>query len=498
MIMKMQEFRQLGIVVLSLFEIVRITGGNSAPEFQPTVYPFTDHFSEGSATPPGTTLHTFTVIDPDGGTYSMSYEYTPASSVDMFTITADTGAGTYTVALRSGETFDYETRSSYEIKATAFDGVLSSTALVAIQIDDVGEAPTLNPETPVQTFTIDESTTGTLIGHPNFTIQDLDLLETHVYAIHAGIGTGEDFIHINPTNGTINLKKDYDREGVGVNASVFVQIDVIDKFGLSATTTFSVIVNDVNDNWPVYNETSVSISVSSSTAIGTTLATLAAVDSDAASPNNDITFNVDSSDTGTYFEMVGDELKLKIHFDVSDGTTGLSFNVYAVDGGTPARSATATVSVNLPTSTASTTSTVYPPVGYSWLDDNNNVLLLAMIALLAALFSGYCCLMCWRWHTFGQCLPNKCPTGPECGTYFERCCICIKKERPTDSRSVRGASAISFSLMDDRATPMHIDASPFIIGKKVIPRVHAPVETQLQKKPKADLSSNHGKWTQGY
>ena len=29
MIMKMQELRQLGIVVLSLFEIVRITGGES-------------------------------------------------------------------------------------------------------------------------------------------------------------------------------------------------------------------------------------------------------------------------------------------------------------------------------------------------------------------------------------------------------------------------------------------------------------------------------------
>ena len=70
----------------------------------------------------------------------------------------DSGGGTYTVTLASGKTLNYETVSSYEIKASAFDGGLTTTAVITVQINDVGEAPTLNPDTPVQTFTIDEST----------------------------------------------------------------------------------------------------------------------------------------------------------------------------------------------------------------------------------------------------------------------------------------------------------------------------------------------------
>ena len=62
------------------------------------------------------------------------------------------------MTLASGKTFDYETQNSYGITARAFDGVASATALITVEIDDVGEAPTLNPDTPVQTFTIDENT----------------------------------------------------------------------------------------------------------------------------------------------------------------------------------------------------------------------------------------------------------------------------------------------------------------------------------------------------
>ena len=149
---------------------------------------------------------------------------------------------------------------------------------------------------------------------------------------------------------------------MGAPASVWLQIDIIDKFGLSATTTYSVVVNDVNDNIPVANETSISISVDTNVAIGTTLGVIGASDADATSPNNAVTMNVDTSSVGGYFEMVGFELKLKTQFDVADGTTGLSFAVYAVDGGTPSMSATTSVTLNLPTSTSTTTTTLIPPL----------------------------------------------------------------------------------------------------------------------------------------
>ena len=80
--------------------------------------------------------------------------------LQTFILAADVGAGTYTVTLAPGKEFDYETVNSYTITARAFDGVDSATAKITVEIDDVGEAPTLVPDTPVQTFTIDEDTVG--------------------------------------------------------------------------------------------------------------------------------------------------------------------------------------------------------------------------------------------------------------------------------------------------------------------------------------------------
>ena len=69
--------------------------GNSAPVFDASAYspgyPYTAYFDEGTGTASGTTLHVFTVTDPEGQPYSMSYSYTPTGSEEMFTITGNTG-----------------------------------------------------------------------------------------------------------------------------------------------------------------------------------------------------------------------------------------------------------------------------------------------------------------------------------------------------------------------------------------------------------------------
>ena len=79
--------RQPKTVVIDLFQFV----GNSAPVFDasayPPGYPHTAYFDEGTATASGTTIHTFTVTDPEGQPFSMSYSYSPFGSEEMFTIT---------------------------------------------------------------------------------------------------------------------------------------------------------------------------------------------------------------------------------------------------------------------------------------------------------------------------------------------------------------------------------------------------------------------------
>ena len=56
------------------------------------------------------------------------------------------------IALRPDKSFDYETLTSYQMIVTATDGVATSPTNVTFKIfiDDVNEAPYLNPPTSVQ------------------------------------------------------------------------------------------------------------------------------------------------------------------------------------------------------------------------------------------------------------------------------------------------------------------------------------------------------------
>ena len=61
------------------------------------------------------------------------------------------------VTLKPNEEFDYETQDTYKIYAKSYDGTNSATVLLTIQVTDVGEAPTMNPNTTEQYFAIEEN-----------------------------------------------------------------------------------------------------------------------------------------------------------------------------------------------------------------------------------------------------------------------------------------------------------------------------------------------------
>jgi hypothetical protein len=75
----------------------------------------------------------------------------------LFQETVTATARKAVVTLKPNEEFDYETLDTYKIYAKASDGTNTATGLLTIQVRDVGEAPTMNPNTTEQYFTIEEN-----------------------------------------------------------------------------------------------------------------------------------------------------------------------------------------------------------------------------------------------------------------------------------------------------------------------------------------------------
>ncbi|XP_053382320.1 protocadherin Fat 1-like isoform X2 [Mercenaria mercenaria] len=415
----------------------------SEPYFTTSTYPVTVLANESTMTPGGTILHQFIAKDDEAGVVPfLDFTFDPASGVNMFDIT-ETVTSTErnaVVSLKLNEEFNYEGQDTYKIYATASDGVNSASVLLTIQVVDIGEAPNMNPNTTSQSFIIEENAAGTVIGSPSFTIEDLDNIEVHTWAITGGNGTN--YVSINANNGTITLKSDYDRDDTSNAEDIYVDVSVTDKYGLSVTTTYLISITDRNDNIPVCSPSTYNFNVTRTTAIGTVLASLTCTDADISSPNNQITYAFQTGDPmSEYFNISGSDIVSSYILDFEYGGGPYTVFVYAADGGNEPTTGTATLSFTIPEATTlPPTTTNVPNPSYDALSsDNSLTMLLITTAFIAACVSGYVLILCWRWNTFGQCLPKQCPDRSDC----RKCCTCcpgddIEKAMIVDSKVPSG------------------------------------------------------------
>ncbi|KAK3576927.1 hypothetical protein CHS0354_017604 [Potamilus streckersoni] len=184
-----------------------------------------------------------------------------------------------------------------------------------------------------------------------------------------------------------------------------VEIKVTDKYGLSAMATYSITFTDINDISPVF-ASNYALIAGVNTTVNTSFVTVSATDGDATSPNNEITYSIDTTFTGgEYFEFYGSNIYLRYLIDVEYGSQW-TFRILAIDGGSPAYTATTTVSMSIYSSTTTTTTTE-PPPGYSWFSDNwLNVLMFVLAGFVLGVLIGYTCCMCWCYNTYRKCLPD--------------------------------------------------------------------------------------------
>ena len=163
---------------------------------------------------------------------------------------------------------------------------------------------------------------------------------------------------IDPVSGVVRTASvlDYD-----TTPSYELEITATDNAGdatgaRSATFTLTVNLNDVNDNYPRFEDgaggtvTQYTTDIQENIGDSGTVTTIHAVDDDGTSPNSDVTFSIDSGDgssqfaidatTGVITTAVGQTIDYEIK-------TSYALVIKAADGGTPSLSSYISLTINI-------------------------------------------------------------------------------------------------------------------------------------------------------
>ena len=204
---------------------------------------------------------------------------------------------------------DFETTAFYSFTVEASDGDMSSTVLVNVTVTDVNELP------PV----FDNITSPVLIP------EDTPVNET-VLVLSADDPDGDSMVEffivednssdsfiLQTDTGNLILAKSLDRESNDTFQLGIVAVDTGILPRLTSTTQLTIVVEDVNDNDPMFLQTNYNVTIPENTSIGTTIVELTAVDEDIGTNGvlyyTIISGNIDSrfgvSSTGEIFVQGG-------------------------------------------------------------------------------------------------------------------------------------------------------------------------------------------------
>ena len=257
----------------------------------------------------------------------------------LFFINASTGG------IFLNGTLDYESNTSHTIVVTATnpDGLQSTSHSIVIRVTDENDnSPIFSPDSYTATVA-ENSAVGTFVVNVSATDADSGMLGVVHYSIVGG--NDDSLFSIAAICGTIIVNGDIDREPID-NLNLMVRATDLGSTPRSTETVVTINVSDFNDNIPVFNSPQYMMNISESAEILSFVLTVVATDTDATSPNNQITYSLTGSDSG-YFSIAqnGDiTLTSEIDFETQEVH---SFFALAVDGGDPSLTGTAEVVITV-------------------------------------------------------------------------------------------------------------------------------------------------------
>ncbi|HET6425430.1 MAG TPA: cadherin domain-containing protein, partial [Planctomycetaceae bacterium] len=300
----------------------------------PVVNPVTLSVNENSAN--GTVVGAALASDPDAG-QTLTYAITGGNTSNAFAINPTTGV----ITVNNAAALNFESLSTFNLTVTATDNgnpVRSSAATVTVNVLNVNESPTVT----TAAFTISEnSPSGQVIG--TVAASDPDVGQTRTFAITGG-NTNSAFA-INPATGVIT-----------VSNSAALNFETTPLFNLSVTATdngtpalsssatVSVQLTNVNEAPMVSSAT---LAVNENSTSGTVVGTVTATDPDAGQTR---AFAITGGNTNNAFTINSSTGVLTVNNAAAlnfETAPSFSLTITVTDNGSPVRSGSAGVTVNV-------------------------------------------------------------------------------------------------------------------------------------------------------
>lgn len=251
--------------------------------------------------PAGALVATLTAVDPDPG------------DSHTFSLVSGTGSadnGSFSIEgnlLKTRLSFDFETKSSYNIRLRAADsGGLTYERRFTISVIDLNEAPT---NIHLSSAAVDENQPpGALVG--SLTTSDPDANDSHSYELVSGAGDSHnDLFVIDGESLLSNAVFDYEAQ-----ASYSIRLRSTDSGGLWVEKSFAITINDLNEHPPADILLSAE-SIEENRPAGSLLATLSTQDLDAVDTHTYALVSGPGGADNAAFVIQGNQLKTAHSFD---------------------------------------------------------------------------------------------------------------------------------------------------------------------------------------
>jgi len=250
------------------------------------------------------------------------------------------------ILVLTGE-IDYERVQTYYITVTASNpgtniAVSTNTTIQIQNVDD--NTPVITGEPYILNVT-ENTSIGTLVTTITATDSDLGVHGEIQYTIISG-NTGNSFT-INSVTGVLTVRNHIDRETVPFYS---LQVQASDKGTPQvrmAATAVAITVTDLNDNGPIFNPDVYYVDIKENLAVRTNIVYLLANDADQPnSLNAFILYSITSGNTGNAFSIDNEYIQINNTLDF-EMTSFYSLVVEGKDSGSPAMSASATISITV-------------------------------------------------------------------------------------------------------------------------------------------------------
>ena len=240
--------------------------------------------------------------------------------------------------LSVAQNIDYETQQSYNfsVSARTSDNTNEGTASVVVNVLDVNDNAPVFPAVLYHILAFENTTVGNSITSLRATDEDSGTNGDIVYSIIGDQGT----FNITADQGTVILAQSLDREAVQ-SYNVFVQATdggVPQQHGM---TELSIIVGDVNDNPPIFDQSAYTTTIPFDSQAGDKVFTVVAKDIDSGK-NADIQYTITGGNEDMLFD-IDPQSGVVTLIQSLDNVTGDQFTLVlqAADSGSPPMNTTA-------------------------------------------------------------------------------------------------------------------------------------------------------------